>query len=432
MPSGELNGALPRTACRRLLDELEAHGGLRLLSASEFEFSLADGSGAQPAEEGGWRPAFDGPEVFVTLQQSKAAEYCYALEDAMAELGVDVRTINCEYGAGQLEITYAPKWGIDAADAACTFRTGAKELAQRSGRLATFFASPFSTRGPCSGGHLNFSLWAPDADPDAEASERGAESDEFGARGMRNAMHDPDAADGLSEVGRAFIAGVLSHARAIEALCSPTPACYLRHGKWAPDAANWGADDRTAALRWRGAPRRAGVADSPADSPADPAPAADAYAELRMPSSAACPYLATAALVAAGLDGLERHLDLPPPRSICEKLPTSLEEALVALESDGYMTERLGPTLVRWYCDLKRAELAAVRNRIDARGRQSDRDSRVGGRGASPSAEGDYDRWATHQGAAGSAAGGGAAEESVRREEALRLEAWRHVYVEYI
>ena len=180
--------------------------------------------------------------------------------------------------------------------------------------------------------------------------------------------------------------------------------------------------------------------DSPADSAPAPAPAADAYAELRIPSSAACPYLATAALIAAGLDGLERHLDLPPPRSTvddgADALPASLEEALDALESDGYMTERLGPTLVRWYCDLKRAELAAVRNRIDAGGRQSDRDSRVDGWGASPSAdEGDYDRWATHQGAAGSAAGGGASEDSARRarrEEALRLEAWRHVYVEYI
>ena len=169
----------------------------------------------------------------------------------MAAVGVDVRTMNTEYGAGQLEITFSPHWGIAACDAASTFKTGVKEIAQQRGArgepgmVASFQSKPFSMTGPgngtsavaafppsaggagadaadrehrtslarslarsLEGGHFNFSLWrAPDRTP---------------------AVRDDGRASGLSEIAEHFIAGVLAHAPALEAFCSPTPACYCR------------------------------------------------------------------------------------------------------------------------------------------------------------------------------------------------------------
>ena len=93
----------------------------------------------------------------VTLQQTKAAELCYAIEEAMAAVDIDVRTINAEYGAGQLEITMAPAKGIASCDNAATYRTCVKELAQQRGLLATFFSYPMGAEGVGNGGHFNFS-----------------------------------------------------------------------------------------------------------------------------------------------------------------------------------------------------------------------------------------------------------------------------------
>ena len=364
---GEPNLAVPRHACRAQLAALAAHGGrgLELYSASELEFCLATGDAARG-------PAFLGPEIFVTLQQTKAAGYCYAVEEAMAAVGVDILTMNPEYGDGQLELTFAPKRGVAAADAASTFRTGCKEIAQQRGLLATFMSKPFSLDGPGNGGHFNFSLWEPAGGPSApsedEASLDGLASALGAAASGAAAAGEGGAA--LTPTAQHFLAGVLAHARGLEAFCSPTPACYLRHGHWAPDLANWGFDDRTAAVRVKLGSAVDGFRGT--------------YLEWRMPSSSACAYLLIAALVAAGLDGLERESPLPPPRqtaaSGATRLPTSLPEALDALEADAVLVSRLGEPLVKWFVGLKRAELAAVDARIAAsckRGKVSEKEARM-------------------------------------------------------
>eukprot|EP01047_Picozoa_sp_COSAG01_P077226 COSAG01_NODE_13833_length_1529_cov_0.994406_2_plen_156_part_01 len=139
---------------------------------------------------------------------------------------------------------------------------------------------------------------------------------------------------GISGVAQSFLAGVLAHASAMEAFCAPTPACYKRHGHWAPTKADWGPEDRMRCVR---------VKSSTAEH-------ANCYMELRLPSAAACPYLIVSALVAAGLDGLRRGLALPPARDeAAAPLPTSLEEALEALEADQLMVDALGGELVEWY-----------------------------------------------------------------------------------
>ncbi|KAL3920938.1 MAG: hypothetical protein SGPRY_005075 [Prymnesium sp.] len=333
--------ALPRTVCKRMLRRLQASHGLHIFCAAELEFCLAQ------ADD--WAaPAFSGPQIFVTLQQTKVGGFCSSIEEAMQAVGIDVRTINAEYGSGQLEITIAPKLGLEAADAACTFRTAVKELAQQQGLLATFQSKPFALDGPGNGGHLNFSLWQDEWQGDRLLSADNSCESRHVEDGMRSAHHHPlsEDDDQLTPVARCFLAGVLAHARALEAFCSPTPPCYERHGRWAPTTANYGPDDRTCAVRVK----------------------RGSHFELRMPSASACSYLVIAALVAAGLDGIERELSLPPSRQTeaqgSAKLPTSLKEALEALEMDACIRAALGEELISWFLLVKRGELEAVEHRI--------------------------------------------------------------------
>mmetsp|Transcript_158983 Transcript_158983/g.486536 ORF Transcript_158983/g.486536 Transcript_158983/m.486536 type:complete len:492 (-) Transcript_158983:792-2267(-) len=352
------NEAVPRTLCKRLLQELRAfgHQGLELMAGGELEFVLAKPA----AGEGGWEPLFSGTDIFATLQNSKAMDFCYEVERCMEPVGIDVLTINAEYGAGQVEITFAPKLGLEAADMLATFRTGVKEMAQQQGLRASFMGKPFGAEGPGSGGHFNFSLWAGGGGR-SEPLER-VDAVLSASGGRTNVFHSTADAEGLSPTARSFLAGVLLHAPAMEALCSPTPSCYCRHGRWAPAVANWGLDDRYAYVRVKASSRGRPTA---------------CYMELRAPSAAANPYLVAAATVAAGLDGLERGLQLPPARQGREDgatpLPESLGEALGALEGDAWMVEKLGPVFVRWYAQVKREELKAIEARLATTG-QSEED----------------------------------------------------------
>ena len=344
-----LNGMLPRTAARRLLLELETKQGLLLYAASELEFCVA--------KVDDWsKPAFDGPEIFTTLNQTKIADFMYEVEESMAEVGIDVRTMNTEYGAGQIEITYAPAFGIAAADASATFKTGVKEIAQQRQMVASFQSKPFTMFGAGNGGHFNFSLW--------RSNENGTTT---------SAVRGNDDETGLSCVVCHFIAGVLAHAPALEAFCSPTPACYTRHGHWAPNYADWNFEDRAAAIRVKMGEKVDG---------------SDAYFELRMPSASANAYLIVAGIVAAGLLGLDQELSLPPAKQKDVPLPTTLQDSLEALEADTAFREKIGEDLVKAFVALKRAELAAVKARIDANS-------------------------------------------SSKRDEAV-LEAWRHFYFEFV
>lgn len=349
---GELvpNMAVPRTVCRKLLDELAARG-LRILSASEFEFCLVtpgEPAGYLRERDGqGWKPLFgegDCGEIFVTLSGTKTAGFQYAVEEAMEAIGIDVGTMNCEYGPGQLEITFDAKWGIASPDAAVTFRTAVKEIAQQRGLCATFYSKPFGAAGVGSGGHMNFSLWKADASADdkcrAPNSGLNVVPEGYAPCIAGNSVN------GLGQEAESFLAGILEHASGLEALCAPTPGCYGRHGNWAPTVASWGFDDRTAALRVHAGGDRS---------------AEECYAELRMPSSSANPYLVLAGLVAAGLDGLDRSLQLPPAGAAGAKaLPKLLPEALDELAADVELCELLGSTLVSWFTHLKRVEVERI------------------------------------------------------------------------
>ena len=151
---GGVNQATPREVCKRMLEELRSFEGrgLELMAASELEFQVLKRDDA-----GALAPVFEGVDIFATLQNNKCAELMYAIEANCEPVGVDILTMNAEYGAGQLEITMAPAKGIASCDNAATYRTCVKELAQQRGLLATFFSYPMGAEGVGNGGHFNFS-----------------------------------------------------------------------------------------------------------------------------------------------------------------------------------------------------------------------------------------------------------------------------------
>mmetsp|Transcript_2233 Transcript_2233/g.3512 ORF Transcript_2233/g.3512 Transcript_2233/m.3512 type:complete len:669 (+) Transcript_2233:51-2057(+) len=320
--------AVPRTICRRMLDELKNKYNLSFLSACEYEFSVAK----RDLTSGEWTPAFLGVDIFATLQFSKIQDLAYAIEEQLYKIDIDVKTLNCEYGAGQLEITYGPKFGIEAVDTAATFKLAVKEIALSKQLHASFLSKPFTSNEVGNGGHFNFSLW----------------------QNAENITADKTAHT-LSPLSKRFVDGILFHARAIEAFCAPTPACYLRHGHWAPTHSDWGFDDRQSSIR---------VKLSQENS----------YLELRLPSASSCPYLVCAATIAAGMHGLEDPdaivVPAVPSRAVLTtpqpEIPTSLPDALKVLEQDTYIVNKLGPDFVRWFTLLKRGELESIQSWVEA------------------------------------------------------------------
>jgi glutamine synthetase len=167
-----------------------------------------------------------------------------------------------------------------------------------------------------------------------------------------NAFADPSSSDGLSVIARQFVAGLLAHAPALMAFHNPTVNAYKRMTveSLAPTNVNWGYDNRLALVR---IPAERGSATR---------------VEMRVGDGAANPYLATAAVLYAGLDGMRRELEPPEdvagnpyeldPDRMGPELPASLDEALAALEADEVLTAAMGEQLVAMFLDIKRYELA--------------------------------------------------------------------------
>ena len=259
------------------------------------------------------------------------------LREALETMGVKIATTQPEYGSGQWELTTDPYDGVAGADVGFYVKNAVKGFLETRGYHATFMTRP-TLDSISSGLHLNHSLWRPGT---ATGGGRG--------EGEDNVLLDVDSAgDGdsglekLSPTARHWIAGLLTHASALTALACPTLNCYRRlFGLTAPSTSIWGLEDRNALLRVR-VLRGGGL-----------------FLENRLPGAAASPYLALAATVAAGRDGLERRLQCPPPSGSnasgagCE-LPRSLAQALTALEEDQQLVELLGEDFVRCYVGSKR------------------------------------------------------------------------------
>lgn len=315
--------AAPRLVARKLLDEL-AGLGYRFYSGFEYEFYIVDAVTRQPP--------FPGIQIFATLRNNFDEALVYQILRDMHAVGVDIITSNAEYGPGQMEINFAPAWGIAAADQAFTFKNGVKEIAQRNGMMVSFMTKPHIEQS-ASGCHYHHSLWQDD----------------------QNAFLDPASADGLSAAARHFLAGQVLHTPALCAFAAPTVNCPKRFKlySFAPTNNTWGFENRTTGFRVKA------TGDD------------RTHIENRLGGGGSNPYLLMAATLAAGLDGLKNKLELPPVTEGIAyglegvtNLPTRLEDALDALEQDQMLKDALGPELVKLFVAVKRHEIGKAKAAI--------------------------------------------------------------------
>ncbi|HSJ93862.1 MAG TPA: glutamine synthetase family protein [Gaiellaceae bacterium] len=317
---GDWLPASPRQLLARASDDL-AERGFRAVAGHELEFFLLRPNGS------GYEQYAKQPGLVYTLSPSVDTEgVLRKMEDAVAAMGLPLIASNQEYFGSQWEINLRYDDALKAADDAHLLKLAVKEIAAQHGLVATFMGKPIQELGT-SGYHLHLSLW-----------DDGT-----------NAFDDPDGPDGLSEVCRQFLAGQLEHARGMTAIMAPTINAYKRFLAMAfgPWNVTWGHDNRTVYAR---IPRERGKATR---------------IENRAGDGTANAYIASAAALFAGIDGLERELDPGEPVSgVAYELedrtlmPFSLGEALDALEEDTFFVEHLGPQFVQAFLAMKRSEVA--------------------------------------------------------------------------
>lgn len=249
-----------------------------------------------------------------------------ALAEHFAAIGLPLRSIENEWGPGQLECTFAARPALEAADHALLFRTATRQICRRMGYFATFMCRPALRSYYSSGWHLHQSLL-----------DRGSGRNMF----MPEREHEC-----LSPLGRAFLGGLLKHAGPCTAFATPTVNGYrrFRPNSLAPDRATWCCDHRGVMIRVLG-------------GSGDPA----TRLENRIGEPAANPYLYIASQIVAGLDGVEHGLDPGPqdeePYSAARPmLPASLPAALDALDCDQLFRAQLGDVFIDYFVKLKRNE----------------------------------------------------------------------------
>jgi glutamine synthetase len=323
-----------RGLMRRALSDLGA-AGYDFLGGIEVEYYIVklDTDQITP-ENSGFTPEPPAVSIFERGYQylsevrlDSVAGTLEAIRDGLFDVGLPPRSMEDEWGPGQMEFSFSPIGGLAAADAVVLFRSAVKQICQRRGLLATFMCRPALPNFFSSGWHLHESL--------------------ISRQDGRNAFASQD--ETLSVVGRQFVAGLLEHAMPMTVFATPTVNGYKRYRPYsfAPDRVCWAVENRGALVRVQGAP---GDANS--------------HVENRMGEPAANPYLYLAANIAAGLDGVRRQLAPPPPIEAdpyaeeAPMLPTSLRDAVGALVEDDFFRKAFGDVVVDYLVQMKRAELA--------------------------------------------------------------------------
>ncbi len=304
--------------------------GVTIQAAFEPEFYLLKG------DTGGVTPA-DLTPFAATLAMDLHCEVINAIAAALSAQGLKIEQYYPESGPGQQEISVRYTEALAAADQHVVYRETVKAIARRHGLMASFVPKLFE-HAAGSGCHLHLSLW----------------------QGDRNITGNGQGE--LSTLAAHFIAGVLHHLPALMALTTPSPNSYrrLQPQSWSGAYRAWGMDNREAALR---VPSNATL----------PSPT---HVELKTVDGAANPYLALGGVIAAGLDGLRRQRPLRNPAIVdpatlsaeerasrgMERLPTSLEEALTALEQDTVLRAALGQPLATTIEAVRLAEWQAMKD----------------------------------------------------------------------
>jgi glutamine synthetase len=326
----------PRHLLRKLLRALNGKG-LDLRIGLEVEWYLARIAEEALGDEHMGRPGVRGrpirtapPEPGYSYHSESNMDLMQPVLGALAEtyeaLGLPLRSIENEWGPGQVECTFSAQTALDAADDLLLFRTATRQVCRRMGHFASFMARPALKGYYASGWHLHQSL------VDAKTGDN-----QF----MPKSGNEP-----LAPLGRAWLGGLLTHAASATSFATPTVNGYRRFkaNSLAPDRAAWGYDHRGTMVR------ALGGANDPATR-----------LENRVGEPAANPYLFIAAQLIAGMDGVERKLDPGPQdqdpyNAKRPLLPASLTAAIDALERDALFRGKLGDVFLDYYVKLKRNE----------------------------------------------------------------------------
>src|SRR6187551_138822 len=347
LPDGSAAWADPRHVLRRMLAKA-AEKGFTFYTHPEVEFFLIqdtplDGSVPIPVDTGGY---------FDHTTHSVARDFRRQAVLALERIGISVEFSHHEVAPGQQEIDLRYADALTMADNIMTFRHVVKEVALSHGVHATFMPKPFTDQ-PGSGMHTHLSLF----------------------EGERNAFHDPSDPTKLSKVGKAFIAGLLTHAREYTAITNQWVNSFKRLFPQAlPDRITespayvcWGHLNRSALVRVPayGKPNSARV-------------------EVRSPDSACNPYLTFAVLLGAGLKGIEEGYELPPGaeddvwslsdaerRAMgYESLPQNLSESINVMAQSELVAEVLGEHVFDFFLKNKRSEWEEYRRVVTPHERQ--------------------------------------------------------------
>ena len=337
--AGEPFDACPRQVLRRQVARLAERGWV-LHTGIEPEFFLLRHTerGLAPADA---HDRLDKPS-YDLKSLPRQHDFLAQLASGLNGCGLDVFQIDHEDAHGQFELNFHHADALTSADNLMLFKMAAQALAERHGMVFSMMPKPFANQ-PGSGMHFHVSLWSL------------SDTDRKEPRSLFDDRSRDHGSDSLAPLARHFIAGVLAHSAALCAIAAPTVNSYKRlvvgeslsGTSWAPAYVAHGPNNRTALVRTL----------------------ANRF-EWRLPDASANPYLATAALIAAGLDGIVRELDPGPActddlfaltlaairaRGIT-LLPQSLGEALDALQRDEVICGALGDTLSEQFIDLKRRE----------------------------------------------------------------------------
>ncbi len=344
----------PRQLLRKALQKLNRHGYASVVG-TEIEWYLlrvaddhlsndnigAPGTRGRPIRT---FPAEPGYHYHSESNMDLMQPVFDALGDAFESLGLGLRSIENEWGPGQVECTFAPRSALEAADDVLLFRTASRQICRRLGYFATFMCRPALKGFYASGWHLHQSL--------------------VDAASGRNLFMPEKAGEYLSALGLSYLGGILHYAVPATVFATPTVNGYRRYrpNSLAPDRAGWAYDNRGAMIRALG-------------GPGDPA----TRLENRMGEPAANPYLYILSQVVTGLAGIEGKLAPPPPDDApyaAERplLPKSLPQALDALDKEPLFRRELGDIFIDYFVKLKRTEAGRYQQSLgqDAGAQQSD------------------------------------------------------------
>jgi len=324
----------PRTVLKKQVDRLAAKG-YRAMVASELEFFLFRESFEQ-AQASGYRgitPISAYNEDYHLFQTTKEEDVMRAIRNGLAGAGVPVENSKGEAEAGQEEINVHYSDALDMADTHALVKHACKEIAWSRGHALTFLAK-YRYDAAGSSCHIHQSLWS----------------------GKDEALFFEDGAPfGMSGLMRHYLAGLLAHADAITYFLAPYINSYKRFqaGTFAPTKAVWSRDNRTAGYRICGEGSRA------------------VRVECRVGGADLNPHLAIAALLAAGLDGIERSLELEPvfegdayQAAGLRSIPTTLRAATEALDRSTMLRAAFGDAVVEHYVHAARWEQTEYDRRV--------------------------------------------------------------------